>query len=123
MPRRAPWVIIMTVSGNPQERLEWEERTPEGDRYRVVIAPRGTFLRGRSVATDLTTMVAELVTQVIVSSALEDDTRKVGVIRSRAWGIERFVYKNTGLSAEQAIAEADWLRGCIRRGNVPWRTD
>jgi hypothetical protein len=106
----------MEPSASDNERREWTNRNPGGVRYRVVIAPRGTWLRGGSAATDLATAVVELVVSAIRSSTRYDGTWKVGVLKTK-WGVERFVHRTTVATHDAAVAEAERLRRCVGNGD------
>jgi hypothetical protein len=116
--RRQPaeWSIVESSEAN-NERVEWVERDPEDVRFRVVIAPRGTSLRGGSGATDLVSVIVELVASAIVSSAAADGTWKVGALRTKR-GVERFVHRAKTNSRDAAVAEAERIRRCIRDGDI-----
>ena len=107
----------MEPSAPDNEPREWTSRNSEGVRFRVVIAPRGTWLRGGSAATDLATAVVEFVVSAMWSSTRDDGTWKVGVLRTK-WGVERFVYRTTVATHDAAVAEAERLRRCVGNGDI-----
>lgn len=96
-------------------RAEWVETDPAGVRHRVVIAPRGSSLRGGSASSDVASAVVEVVVEAVTTSAMKDKGFKVGVLRSGK-AIERFVLKEKVESREVAIARAEELRERVRSG-------
>jgi len=108
------------VSTEPDGWHEWVATTPSGDRYAVVVAPRGTSLRGGSGATDLTSIVFEIVVEAAVAITRNNGTWKVGVLKKSKYR-ERFVHKATELDRQAAHADAERIVACIDRGDFSWR--
>lgn len=98
-------------------RQEWTESAPDGTRYRVVIASRGSLLRGNSMSSDLQTVIIELVAQVLFALVPRGRTFKLGVLAERNEA-QRFALKTQFPSEDEAMAKAQTIRERIRRGDV-----
>lgn len=93
-------------------RQEWDETSPDGARFRVVITPRGDFLRG-SASSDFVTAAAEILVGLVAANG----TYKIGVFKQRK-GVLRLVHKDNASNQASALAEAERIRVLVREGKV-----
>lgn len=105
------------VSTEKGERREWSESAPEGTRFRVVIAPRGSLLRGNEMSSDFQTVILELLAQTLFALVPRGRSFKLGVLVERD-GVERFALKKRFTNESDALAKAQTIRERIRRGDV-----
>lgn len=93
-------------------RHEWDEISPDGTRFRVVIAPRGELLRG-SASSDFITAAAE----ILVGLVADNGTYKVGVFR-QGKGVLRLLHKDKASDVASALVEAERMRLLVREGKI-----
>jgi hypothetical protein len=93
-------------------RQEWDETAPDGARFRVVITPRGEFLRG-SASSDFVTAAAE----VLVGLVAGNGSYKVGVFKQHK-GVLRLVHKDKTPDVASALTEAGRIRLLLREGKA-----
>lgn len=107
----------------PWDDMAWVETTPQGERFKVALAPRGILLNRQRSGGDFGELVigflAVLAQLFVALVVIKDRTWKVGVYRAKPMQLRSCVFKATGLTQTQAEQEVERLRECIRRGDPP----
>lgn len=99
------------------ERREWIETDPNGVQYNVIVAPRGTRLRGTTMSYDFEDIVIETVAATVAALVPRGRMFKLGVLTPDGAGW-RWVHKEKLDTESDALERALQVRERIRRGDL-----
>jgi hypothetical protein len=111
----------MSTSEGGSSRDVTTVNAPDGVEYTIVTAMRGTPLRGTSVTYDFTSLVFELVWDLVAPViGGRSEVRKVGVFEVRPRRIVRLRFKSRVGSSREAQGLVQDLAQEIQRGELRW---